>query len=142
MALSLEQIKANAAPAKFVEVEVPQWGGKARLSKLGAAPALALGKKYAAAKKDDKGEMTDPEEMVDFFALLVGNCLVDDSGARILLDTDGQDFLRRQPLEVLSKLADEAMTLNGMKSDEAVKELEKKTSPARIGSSPSPSPTI
>lgn len=143
MPLTKEEIQAAAALSPETrEVKVDLWGGTVILKKLGAAPALALGRKSLATPRNADGSFTSEEATVEFYVVLLANSIVGEDRQPLFLDTDGQEFLRRQPLKVLQTLAAEAIELNGLgATDKPVEEIKKKSKPARTGDSPSSSPS-
>lgn len=136
MPLTKQQIQAAAGKAEETrEVQVDFWGGKVTLAKLGAGPALALGRKSLSLPKNADGSFTSEQDTVDFYVLLLANSIVGDDGLPLFIDTDGQAFLHKQPLKVLQSLAAEAVDLNGLGQVKPVEEAKKKSKAAPTGSS-------
>jgi|SRR5690606_649522 len=94
------------------EIDVPEWGGKARLMSMSGDDRDRFETKIL------EGRKGDAIDLVGMRALLVGLCLVDEKGKRLFSDND----LRRlgaKSAKVLSRLYDEAARMNGItKADE------------------------
>lgn len=107
--LTKEQIVA-AEDRRYVEVEVPEWGGKVR-----------LGTMSASARDDyDRILMRMREksaDAIDIRAPMVAVCLVDAAGEP-LFPLDERAALARKSGPVIVRLFNECLRLNGM-SEEA-----------------------
>lgn len=99
------------------EVDVPEWGGSLLLSSMSAAHRDA----FEASMLDNKGK-SDAKRLQNFRARFVAACIVNEDGQRLFSDKDVLD-LGKKSAAVISRLFDEARTLNGM-DDVAVEEIE------------------
>lgn len=117
MAMNFDELRAasNAARAT-IEVECKELGGTVRLQKLGAAAAIALGKKLNGIPKDEAGVPLNADDLVDAYASLLANSIVEDDGQSLLAKhgEPARDVLKGLPLPALTQLAGEAMQLNGL----------------------------
>lgn len=111
--LSAQQIIA-AADMKFVDVNVPEWGGDVRLRVMSGTDRDRFEREWQAAD----GKMMDA-----FRQKLLVKCLCDASNKR-LFDDAGIEALGAKNATVLSRLFDQCMKLNGFVKD-TVEELAK-----------------
>lgn len=100
--LTAEQVK-QGEQYKFVDVEVPEWGGSVRLRALSAADALGF---LDFAKKPGNTNMAMLE--------IIRMCAVDESNNRLFASNDE---LQSKSLFVLLRLQREAIALNGFKRE-------------------------
>lgn len=103
MAITKDQILS--AKPKTHAVEVPEWGGTARIRPLSVA---ALGRFLEAKEKlDGSGQL----------ALLVALSLCDEAGS-LLFEEGDSGSLAGQPFEVINRISDEVMKLNKLSKAE------------------------
>jgi hypothetical protein len=106
--LSKDQILA-AQDRQYAEVDVPEWGGKVRLSSLTARQSLELD---AVTKKFQEGKVADP-----IGPLLVA-CIVDADGKPIFTKDDLDGLGKKNPAVIL-RLAEHIKKLNGIAEADA-----------------------
>lgn len=136
--LNKAQIVAAASQLpETKEVEVKSWGGSVLIGKLGAVPALAIGKRLAGAKRDAADQLVADEDTIEFLIVLLKNCIIDANHAPMFQDGEGEAFLRKQPFTVLMELGEAAMEINNMAEKKPLDGIKKKSKPAPTGASPS-----
>ena len=117
MAMNFEELQAASNAARTtIEVECEALSGTVRLQKLGAVAAIALGKKLNSIPKDEAGAPLNADDLVDAYASLLANSIVEDDGQSLLVKHGeaARDVLKQLPLAALTQLAGEAMRLNGL----------------------------
>ena len=112
--LTREQI-LGVVDRKFLDVDVPEWGGSVRLGSMSAATRDAY---ESGATKDEKGE---PRFTLARAAEFVALSLVDESGA-LLMGADDVSKLTEKSPAVLLRLFGQAAELNGGSKEKAAGE--------------------
>lgn len=100
---SVEDI-LGAEDRAYVDVEVPEWGGKVRLMEMTGDDADA----FSTFSRNNAGDLSGVR------ARLVGLCLVNESGKRLFSDDAIERKLGKKSGKVLGRLFQEAAELNGM----------------------------
>ncbi|WP_153135174.1 hypothetical protein [Paraburkholderia agricolaris] len=124
--LTKEQIFA-ARDLQTEDVDVPEWGGKVRISVMSGRTREAL-----------MALLQEPQAMSRFQALVLASTVVGDDGAVVFSEGDIEQ-LRDKSTDVLVRLVDVAMRLNKIGA-KATEEVEKNSEAAMSGSSGSDSP--
>jgi hypothetical protein len=103
-------VLTKGAGLKTKIVKVEEWGGEIRLRELSAADA-------ADAARYDAGNLTnDPHAAVRAGAWMIAKSWVDEDGERVLDDETGiDDLLKTQRVDLIMRLADEVVTLSGLR---------------------------
>lgn len=128
MYLSKDDIlKADDLPAE--DVDVPEWGGTVRVRGLTGTERDGFEMRMATARKN--GSVED----VDFRASLVGRCLVDGDGKRLLTDKEVAR-LGSKSGAALDRIFEKVRELSGM-GDDVVKERAEDFGDAPADGSPS-----
>jgi len=115
---SVEEILGSEDRA-YVDVEVPEWGGKVRLMEMTGDDADA----FSTFSRNNAGDLSGVR------ARLVGLCLVNESGKRLFSDDAIERKLGKKSGKVLGRLFQEAAELNGM-TPEAREEMKENFSEA------------
>lgn len=103
---------------KFVDIPCDALGGDVRLKPLGMSTGLALGKQHGSMKKDAAGVPTDEHEMAKFYVTLLKNSICDEDLNLMMLNDEGEEFLKDQPFSVVNDLGLAALKLNGFVKDD------------------------
>ena len=114
MSLLTKEAILSANDRKTVDVEVPEWGGTARVATMSASER----DKWEAETYGDGKPKTE-----DFRARFVALCLVGEDGKRLFTDKEVGD-LGKKSAAALQRVFTAAQKLNAL-TDEAVEELEK-----------------
>lgn len=101
MVLTKDQI-LGAVDFRFIEVEVPEWGGSVRLRGLSAAE-----------RDEFEAQLGVSQDLTNMRARMVVNCLVDDEGNRLFKSSDAK-ALGEKNAGVITRLFDEVRGLSGM----------------------------
>lgn len=107
--LTKQQILA-AEDRKFVDVEVPEWGGVVRVGTMTAAQRDQYEVKFAQFRKMDRdGDLKD--RPISMRALLVAACLVDAEGKNMFTVED-VELLGQKSGAALNRVFSQALELN------------------------------
>jgi hypothetical protein len=137
--MSLTELRAKTLDKPLhVDIDVPDLG-TIRLKRLKADACMALGRQFTQAKADAQGEL-QPQDLLDFYVLLLANSIVDEDDTPGLLSPEGKQIIARFPIQVLTQLGGAALELNEFRGGAAAVAAREKNSPlVPIGSSPSSS---
>jgi len=102
----------DAEDLKFVDVEVPEWGGTIRLKQMDAKESMAFTDEMVTIEKQPLG-----------MYLMLIRCAVDEQGKKLFTDED-LPRLQAKSVQVLNRLQRIAITLNKM--DQETTEVLKK----------------
>jgi hypothetical protein len=138
MTLSREQI-LRSADLPHEEVEVPEWGGSVRVSRLSGLHRAELDDVLRGLLGEDK-KFTGVTSLQYTLALIV-RAVVDDEGQRIFSDEDVEG-LRTKSDEALARVGEVAARLNGIgaKAQEEIKKTSAISDPKDDSILPSPEP--
>ena len=107
----------TAADLKTKEIDVPEWGGKVRVSQISAADRLALQMMVL----DEKGKPRTPIEITRMMTVgLLTFAIVDDQGNR-LFTQDDIEALGKKCSAAIDKVFEVADDLNGISAEMAGK---------------------
>lgn len=113
MPLNREQI-LSVNDRRTIDVSVPEWGDTVRL-------AVMTGTERESFEREWTG--TDDKLLPQYKLKVLRRCLVDEKGATLFTDND-LDALGEKRADVIDRLFNEAMKLNGLLKD-SVEELAK-----------------
>ena len=98
-------------------IDVPEWGGAVTLQRMTSRDQLDLVADLDAISADDLAA-DEATRGIATMVRLIRHCVVDESGAKVFDNAEGEKYLETESMSLIYKVGREAMRLHDMGADE------------------------